>query len=84
MSEVFCLDCDRKIKLPANAQEGDSITCTNCDAEFEIVSINPPKIEWMYDEYDDSDDWDDDDYDDDSDDNDDYEFDDEYDEDDRR
>lgn len=61
MSDVLCLDCDHEIKLPSNAQEGDSIICENCDAEFEIVSLNPPKIEWMYDEYDDAEEWDDDD-----------------------
>jgi lysine biosynthesis protein LysW len=84
MATVFCLDCDRKITLHPNQQVGDSVICSSCNSEFEIVNLDPPEIEWSYDDYeeeeeedwDDDEEWedddDDDDWDDDSDDEEDW------------
>jgi DNA-directed RNA polymerase subunit RPC12/RpoP len=63
MKKVYCLDCDRVIQFPTDAEVGDEITCQNCEAEFEITKLNPAEIEWLYDDYD-ADDYDDDDDDD--------------------
>lgn len=60
MAMVLCLDCDRKIELNLNHKPGDKVICSSCGSEFEIVSMDPPEIEWLYDEYDDEE-WDDDD-----------------------
>ena len=56
MALVYCLDCDRKLPLALHQRPGDLIICPACDAEFELVTVNPPEIEWLYDEYDDDDD----------------------------
>lgn len=69
MPHVYCLDCDRKIILHTDVRVGDQVICSNCDAEFQLVSISPVEIDWLFDDdYDDDDDdyddWDDDGYDD--------------------
>lgn len=56
MPHVYCLDCDSKIVLHSQIQVGDQCTCSDCDAEFQIVNVNPPEIEWLYDDYDEYDD----------------------------
>ena len=62
MPHVYCLDCDSKIILHTQIQVGDQCICNDCDAEFQIVNVNPAEIEWLYDDYDygDDDDYDDD------------------------
>lgn len=50
MKRVYCLDCDSAIQINASAKVGDEIVCENCEAEFELVSLNPPVIEWLYDD----------------------------------
>lgn len=60
MAVVYCLDCDRKLPLTLYQRKGNVIVCPACDTEFEVVTMNPPEIEWLYDEYDDDDDDDDD------------------------
>lgn len=54
MATVYCLDCDRKIVLNLAHKPGDSVSCTSCGAEFEIVSMDPPELEWLYEDYDDA------------------------------
>ena len=56
MNAVYCLDCDRKLHINSKHDVGDAIKCPLCDSEFEIVSMQPPAIEWLYDDYDDYDD----------------------------
>ncbi|NJN84388.1 MAG: hypothetical protein HC802_20320 [Caldilineaceae bacterium] len=66
MTAVVCLDCQRSIQLMGNPEEGDAVTCPNCQAEFELVSLEPPTIEWLYEGYDSTwgdENWDDDDLD---------------------
>jgi hypothetical protein len=67
MATVYCLDCDRKIVLNPMQKAGDRVLCTSCGSEFEIVSMDPPELEWLYEEYDDEerdeDDWNEDDWD---------------------
>ena len=56
MPHVFCLDCDRKIILHSDVRVGDQVTCSSCDAEFQLISIDPLEIEWLYGDFDDDDD----------------------------
>lgn len=63
MPHVYCLDCDRKIILHTDVRVGDQVTCSSCDAEFQIISLSPVEIDWLFDGYEDDDDdyedWDD-------------------------
>lgn len=59
---VQCLDCESTIKLSFEPVVGQIITCPNCDAEFEVIAINPVELDWAFFDLEDEDeDWDDDD-----------------------
>lgn len=46
MSRAYCLDCDRSIQLSMIMETGDEVTCPHCDAEFDLIGLNSPAIEW--------------------------------------
>ena len=60
MSRAYCPDCDGKIVFNAEPRVGTRLTCPHCDAELEVIDINPVELDWVYEESDE--DWDDDDY----------------------
>jgi len=65
-----CPDCGQKIELWPLLKVGEELVCPHCDADLEVVSIDPVELDWAYlepatDEDDWDDDWDDDDWDDD-------------------
>jgi alpha-aminoadipate carrier protein LysW len=47
MATVSCPDCGQKISL-VRAWEGQLITCSNCNAELEVISLDPPELDWAY------------------------------------
>ena len=71
---VECMDCEQQIKLSFEPVLGQIITCPHCEAEFEVIALNPVELDWAFFDLEDEDDdldWDeddDDDYDDDDDD----------------
>ncbi len=73
---VTCPSCKTKIRLEKKLFEGFFFFCNECEAELEVVQLNPLVVEEVVEGYedfeDDSDDYDDDDYDYDDDDDDDY------------
>jgi len=63
-NKVKCLECGNDLDFYCDI--GDTITCDHCCSDFEVISINPPKIktlsgdEYMDEENDDKDmNWDD-------------------------
>ena len=61
MSVVKCLSCGEMIDVDFEPVRGDFVICDECDSEFEIVSTQPIKIDWI--DYGDDEDYDDEDYD---------------------
>lgn len=57
MNFAVCLECDRRIIL-RGMSVGDKVVCAYCDSEFELVSLDPPELDWAYE--DGGSDWDDD------------------------
>ncbi|MDY7041129.1 MAG: lysine biosynthesis protein LysW [Chloroflexota bacterium] len=59
MAGAFCPDCGHKISL-ARSWEGQLMMCPNCDAELEVISLDPPELDWAYveEEEEDEEDWD--------------------------
>lgn len=49
MARVYCPDCDGKIVLDPQVRVGHKLICPNCDAELEVISIDPPEVDWAYD-----------------------------------
>ena len=42
--KVECPICSAEIKFEENTFKGEIIECPDCGTEFEVKSINPPKI----------------------------------------
>jgi lysine biosynthesis protein LysW len=49
MARVSCPDCDGRILLSSNVELGLKLICPHCDAELEVISIDPPGVDWAYD-----------------------------------
>ncbi|MGH2538725.1 MAG: hypothetical protein ACRDHL_15150 [Candidatus Promineifilaceae bacterium] len=46
MTSAICPDCGRQIDLGPRPRKGQFIACPHCNADLEIVSLNPPELEW--------------------------------------
>ncbi len=40
-----CPECDADIAIPAGAMENELISCPDCGAELEIISLDPLEID---------------------------------------
>ena len=53
-SAAICPDCGERIALKRNIRIGSEIICPHCDAVLEVVSTDPPELDWAYeDDFDD-------------------------------
>jgi hypothetical protein len=43
---VECLECGTALKIPLDADEGDTVTCKSCGEAFIIVALNPVEIDY--------------------------------------
>lgn len=48
MSTAFCLDCDCSFDLDHNFKVGQRVACPRCETKFEVVSLDPPELDWVY------------------------------------
>ena len=64
MPYAACPGCDQNIYLRRSPKMGDMVYCDNCEADLEVVGLNPTELDWPWeedeDEFVDDDDWDDD------------------------
>jgi hypothetical protein len=49
MAGWYCADCGGKILLDNSGARGLKLACLHCDAEVEVVGIDPPEVDWVYD-----------------------------------
>ncbi|MBC8162066.1 MAG: lysine biosynthesis protein LysW [Roseiflexaceae bacterium] len=42
--DAICPECEATVPLLEGTVEGEIITCPDCAAELEVVSINPPEL----------------------------------------
>ncbi len=49
MDDAYCPDCDGKIVLPPDVKLGQKLTCPHCEAELEVISLDPVELDWAYD-----------------------------------
>lgn len=72
MVTVHCIDCEQPIRLTFKPVVGQIINCSSCQAELEVIGINPLEVDWAYFEPEEEEDWswdeEEEDYDDDDDD----------------
>jgi alpha-aminoadipate carrier protein LysW len=65
MENLYCPDCDGKIVLNPHAKLGQKLSCPHCEAELEVIGVDPVELDWAYDwswdedddDEDDDDDW---------------------------
>ncbi len=57
-----CPECDAWIRVPGSVELWDTMECPTCNAELQLISTNPPELDYAdFDDYDDED-YDDDDF----------------------
>ena len=52
-----CPDCGKKLRMRFNLRLAQKVTCPNCWAYLEVVSVNPLRLSWDTGEYEEE--WDD-------------------------
>jgi lysine biosynthesis protein LysW len=50
VAKVVCPGCRRKIELEPHVERGEWVSCPHCWADLEVISLNPPVLDWAYDE----------------------------------
>jgi lysine biosynthesis protein LysW len=48
MASTYCPDCDEEIVLNSPTL-GYRFTCPHCDADLEVISLDPFELDWAYD-----------------------------------
>lgn len=38
----MCPECDARVTVDADAERGEVVTCPECNAELEVVGLDPP------------------------------------------
>jgi lysine biosynthesis protein LysW len=46
MAFAYCPDCAGRIYLGRKPWVGQPVTCDFCDADLEVVELNPPALDW--------------------------------------
>lgn len=49
MTRVYCPDCDGRITVNPHVKLGLRLVCPHCEADLEVISVDPPEIDWFYD-----------------------------------
>jgi len=65
MEAAECISCGTEITFREDPKMGQLVKCQRCDAELEVVWLDPVELDWPFvDDYDDDEDYYDDDEDD--------------------
>lgn len=72
-SRAICPSCGEWVKTPEHPKIGHKLTCVHCEADLEVVEVNPVELDWTFYEEADDEEWDEDELDDEDDDWDDEE-----------
>lgn len=56
MEAAECISCGAEIRFRGSPKMGQLVKCQNCDAELEVVWLDPVEVDWPFvDDYDDED-----------------------------
>ena len=54
MTVAICPSCGEDIKIQDNPKLGQRLLCQHCDAELEVIELDPVELDWAdYGDYDD-------------------------------
>lgn len=62
MPTTACPECEEKVFVDADSEQGDIITCDECGADLEVVGLDPVELDLHEGKNDFDDDGDEDDY----------------------
>lgn len=48
MPSVPCPECGATIHIGKQIRVGEKIACPNCGAKLEVISANPPEVDWVF------------------------------------
>jgi alpha-aminoadipate carrier protein LysW len=48
---AFCPDCGWTINLAPQSKRGQRVICRRCGADLELVSLEPPELDWVTSEF---------------------------------
>ncbi|MBN1876649.1 MAG: hypothetical protein JXA33_20655 [Anaerolineae bacterium] len=64
-AKAICPSCGEWVKLPDHPKIGQKVTCLQCEADLEVIEVDPVELDWAYMEgkldeenWDDDEDWD--------------------------
>jgi len=60
-STAICPSCGEEIRLRSQAKIGQQLNCPFCDAELEVIELDPIELDWAFYEEDWDEEWDEDD-----------------------
>jgi lysine biosynthesis protein LysW len=60
MAIAICPSCGDDIKLSGRLKIGSEVICPRCDAELEVIDLDPIELDWAYLDDGGWDDWEDD------------------------
>jgi alpha-aminoadipate carrier protein LysW len=47
---VDCVDCGETITLSGRVEVGQIVSCAECGATMQVISLDPVEVDWVYDE----------------------------------
>ncbi|MGI8495750.1 MAG: hypothetical protein ACR2L1_10645 [Pyrinomonadaceae bacterium] len=45
MPSTACPECEEKVFVDAEAEQGDTVTCEECGADLEVVGLDPVELD---------------------------------------
>jgi lysine biosynthesis protein LysW len=51
VAKAFCPGCRLSMELDRHIQAGDWVNCPRCEADLEVISLNPLVLDWADDEF---------------------------------
>jgi lysine biosynthesis protein LysW len=50
MASATCPDCGSFVPVADPPRRGERVTCPTCGASLQVSALNPPELEWAYDD----------------------------------
>ena len=47
MAFAYCPECVARLYLGRKPWLGQPVICEHCDADLEVVKLNPPELDWV-------------------------------------
>lgn len=53
MAFAYCPECSARVYLGQKPWLGQPTICDECEADLEVVNLNPPRLKWVDDNWED-------------------------------